>query len=63
MGDIYFGIHAEEKKRKDKFMAWGKGVDLDNLFTVSFWVLIDAEDCFFSREPGSILPCYLFSLF
>lgn len=40
-------------------MACGKGDDVDNLFTVSFWVLTDAEDYFFSCEPESILTSLL----
>lgn len=40
-------------------MACDKGDDLDNLFTVGFWVLTDAEDYFFSCEPESILTSLL----
>lgn len=43
-------------------MTCGKGDDLVNLFTVSFWVLADAEDYFFSCERESILT-FLLSFF
>lgn len=52
---LEFTRQKHKNGKQKKFMAHGKGYDSDNLFTVSFRVLTDAEDYYFSCDPENIL--------
>lgn len=62
---LSWNSHGQKKKKKNttkKKKAYGKGDDLDDLFTVSLCVLADVENYFFAHATENI-PTFLLSFF